>query len=54
MCYFGPLFKKITCKGMAQDWNYMTKPEIGDSVIYSCTNGSKIVSKYSAVADHTN
>ena len=33
-------------RGIVHNWkNAMVKPEVGDAVIYSCTNGSQIVSK---------
>ena len=40
-----PCEKPKFVKNMVHDWNLMAKPEIDDKVIYSCTNGSKIVSK---------
>ena len=40
-----PCEKPKFVKNIVHDWNLMAKPEIDDKVIYSCTNGSKIVSK---------
>ena len=40
-----PCEKPKTTKNIVNNWEIAEKPELADTVMHSCTNGSKIVSK---------